>query len=139
MDRVITPEGFDSSQQITTEHGAIYTRIAREQLEGVGIHGFNFAGLEAHGMHPVFQHKELDLRIYAVPNQRRTGAIHVQVEARTDSVFRKELHGQVVEEIEASKRVTAGDYLEHVRDFIEENLLSQSRREELRSGEEQEG
>jgi hypothetical protein len=139
MDRIITPEGFDSSQQITTEHGAIYARIAREQLEGVGIHGFNFAGLEAHAMHPVFEHEELDLKIYAVPNQRRTGAIHVQVEADTDSVFRKELHGKVVEEIEAPKRVTAGQFLERIRDFIEENLLRKSRREELRSGEEQEG
>lgn len=137
MDRIITSEGFDQSKSITTIDGELDSKAARQQLQGVGIHGFNFAGLEAHGTHPVFKHEELDLRIYAVPNQRSIGFIHVQVEARNNSIFRRQIHGQVVEELEAFEHLTVGQYLERVRDFIEENLLSKSRREDLRSSEEQ--
>jgi len=130
IERIITPEGFNPNEQLTGETGGFRIEKAYNQLEDVGVHGFNFADLETHGVHPVFQHEELDLRIYAVPNGTRTGYIHVQVEAGEDSVFSR-LNGQVVEEVEASKHLTAGEYLRHLRDFIEENLLSKSRREEI--------
>lgn len=139
IERIITPEGFNPDQQLTGETGGLRIERAYEQLQGAGIHGFNFADLEAHGVHPVFEHEDLDILIYAVPNHQTTGYIHVQVEARSDSVFRDQVHGQVVEELEASKHLTVGEYLRHLRDFIEENLLSKRRREELRSGKEQEG
>ncbi|MFB1064944.1 hypothetical protein [Natrinema sp. H-ect4] len=139
IERIITPDGFNPDEQLTGETGGLHIEKAYEQLQGVGIHGFNFADLESHGVHPVFHHEELDLRIYAVPNDPRTGYIHIQVEAGEDSVFRDQVHGQIVEELEAFEHLTVGEYLERVRDFIEENLLSKSRREELRSEEEQEG
>jgi hypothetical protein len=134
IERVITPEGFNPTEYITDSDGELDSEKARLYLQGVGIHGFSFEGLEAHGMHPVFQHEDLDLRIYAVPNQKSTGFIHVQVEARDSSIFRRNIHGQVVEELHAPEQLTVGQYLEKLRGFIEENLLSESRKKEIIEG-----
>lgn len=120
-----------------TEKGSLKTKVAREQFTGVKLHGFKYAGFEAHNQNIVFCHEELGLKIYATPNWQEDQTIHVQVEGRHDTTLRPPLQGQVVDVLNTSEHLTVGEYLRHLRDFIEENLLSKSRREELGIEEEQ--
>lgn len=141
-------ESFDSEdealqhlKEVENQHkGSLNQKVARRQLDGVKLHGFEYAGLEAHGGSISFAHEELGLRFYATPNwENNDGKIQVQVEGTYKSVLEGPLQGRIVEQVDASEHLTVGEYLGHLRDFIEENLLNKSRREELRSGEEQEG
>ncbi|WP_058825699.1 hypothetical protein [Haloferax sp. Q22] len=134
-------EALQHLKEVENQHkGSLNQKVARRQLDGVKLHGFEYAGLEAHGGSISFSHEELGLKLYATPNwENNDGKIHIELHGMHSTILEGPLQGRVVELVDASKHLTVGEYLQHLRDFIEENLLSKNRREELRGGKEQEG
>jgi len=99
----------------------------RKALDDVALHGFEFGGLDAHGNSIFFIHQELGIRFYATPMENLTGEkgkIGIQVDGEHGSPF-TELNGKVVEQIEFNHKegLTFREYLEIVRDYVEDNLI----------------